>query len=88
MRVCKEASKLNRLKHGAFSAGLKASKKALASNRAQVIYIAKDAEAHIIGEISQICKDNGIETVMADTMKGLGDACGIQVGAAVAVLYC
>ena len=88
MRVCKEAIALNRLKQGAFSAGLKASKKALASNRAQVIYIAKDAEARIIGEISQICKDNGIETVMAETMKGLGDACGIQVGAAVAVLYC
>ena len=60
MRVCKEASGLNRLKHGAFSAGLKASKKALAANRAGVIYIARDAEARIISEISQICKDNGI----------------------------
>lgn len=88
MRVCKEASELNRLKTGAFSAGLKASRKAVASNRARVVYIAKDAEAHIIGEISQLCRDNGIETVMAETMKGLGDACGIQVGAAVAVLYC
>ena len=87
MRVFKEARKLNRLLNGDFSAGLKASKKAIAANRAKTIYIASDADSFIIEDVSELCRENGIEVVMAQSMKVLGLACGIQVGAAVAVLH-
>jgi large subunit ribosomal protein L7A len=86
VRVFKEARKLNRLLSGDFSAGLKASKKAIAANRAKTIYIASDADSFIIEDVSAMCRENGVEIVMAQSMQMLGNACGIKVGAAVAVL--
>lgn len=64
--------------------GTKQTLKALESGRAEVVYIAKDAETNVTNPVLERCKSLGIEIVYIDTMAELGRACGIDVGAAVA----
>ena len=51
-----------------------------------MVFIAQDAEEHVVSQIKEMCREKGIETVAVSTMKELGDACGIQVGAASAAI--
>lgn len=48
--------------------------------------MAEDADAKVIDQFIQICKDHGVTIEYVETMKELGKACGIDVGAAVAVI--
>ena len=40
----------------------------------------------MVSTLKEICEKKGVETVAVNTMKDLGDACGIQVGAASAAI--
>lgn len=54
---------------------------------ASEVIIAKDADPRITTKIVNLCKKMDVQLTYADTMKQLGKACGIEVGAAmVAVL--
>lgn len=64
--------------------GTKQTLKALETGRAEVVYIAEDAEANVTNPVVQRCRALGIEIVYIDSMAALGRACGIDVGAAVA----
>ena len=66
--------------------GIKQSKKAVADGAAKCAYIARNADPQIVEPFAGLCEKNGIEIVYVDTMEELGHACGINVGAAVAVL--
>ena len=66
--------------------GLKQSRKAVADGTAECAYIAKNADPAITEPFATLCEEKGIKTVWAETMEELGHACGINVGAAVAVL--
>ncbi len=66
--------------------GIKQSKKAVSDGTAQKAYVAQDADPDIMGPFCRLCNDCGVEVVEVDTMEELGRACGINVGAAVAVL--
>lgn len=66
--------------------GVKQATKSLKSNKAKVLFIAKDAEQHVVREILQLADDHGVEVVYVQTMKELGKACEIDVGAATAVI--
>ena len=51
------------------------------------VYIASDAEPHIIRPIQEACEENQIEYEMVESMEMLGRVSGIDVGsAAVAIL--
>lgn len=63
--------------------GLKQSLKALEKDSVKTIYIAKDADEKVIRNIKDLCQKNSIEPVYAESMKVLGKACNIEVGAAV-----
>ncbi len=66
--------------------GIRQSQKAVEEGLVKVVFIARDAEERVIKNIKELCEKNLIEIVYVDTMKQLGKACGIEVGAAVACL--
>ncbi len=68
------------------SVGSKQTKKAIEKGTALKVYIARDAETHVTTPLIDMCKDKGIEIVYIDEMRTLGEACGIQVGAASAAI--
>lgn len=67
--------------------GAKQVKKALEKDRVKMVYFAQDADRHVIDPLREICTQKGIPVETAETMKELGEACRIDVGAAtVAIL--
>ena len=66
--------------------GTKQTLKAIEKNQVKVVFIAEDAEEHVVSGLRAICKEKGIEVIPVATMKELGEACGIQVGAASAAI--
>ena len=55
-------------------------------NKARHAFVAKDAEERVTADFCALCARHGVEITRVDTMRELGAACGIEVGAAVAVL--
>ena len=49
-------------------------------------YIARDADLFILRQVRQACNEAGIRMIEVDTMKQLGQACGIEVPTASAGL--
>lgn len=66
--------------------GVKQTQRALEKGIVRQVFIAKDAEQHVLRPIIESCSSRGIEMVEIPTMSDLGKACGIEVGAAVAAL--
>lgn len=77
---------LNQLKTGKKQVGIKQSTRALREGNVQSLYVAENADSMVIRPIIDLAEDAGIPVVSVETMEILGEACGIQVGAAVAVL--
>jgi large subunit ribosomal protein L7A len=77
---------LDELKKANKIIGIKQSTRAVAERNAQKVFIAKDAEERIVRPIVEACAANSIKIEYVDTMEELGKACGIQVGAATAVI--
>ncbi len=66
--------------------GTKQTLKAIDKNQVDTVFIAQDAEEHVVSKLKEMCRENDITTVAVNTMRELGDACGIQVGAASAAI--
>ncbi|AUS07624.1 50S ribosomal protein L7ae-like protein [Laceyella sacchari] len=66
--------------------GTKQTKKAIEQGRALEVLVADDADPQIIYPILKLCKDRGIHVIHVESMKQLGKACGIEVGAATAAV--
>lgn len=66
--------------------GLKQSKKALDAGRAEIVYIARDADMHIVFPIEELCEKCGVEIVYVNNMKELAKACHVEVPTAVATI--
>lgn len=66
--------------------GTKQSLKAVAKGNARIVFVAGDAEEHITRALIKACDENGVKIVRVDTMAALGDACGIEIGAAAAAI--
>lgn len=68
--------------------GTKQTVKALKSGHVQEVVIASDADPRITEGIIQTAKDMDVPITMVGSMKKLGKACGIEVGAAtVAIIH-
>ncbi len=52
--------------------------------RAAEVWVARDADSAILSEIERECRTNQIPIHHVDTMRQLGQLCGIEVGAACA----
>lgn len=75
---------LKKTKHK--TVGVKQTQRALEKGSVIRVYIAKDAEVHVLRPIVDSCRAQGIEVLEVPTMTELGKACGIEVGAAVVAL--
>lgn len=66
--------------------GVKQSRKVICTGRAARAYLACDADPAVTDPIRSECEEHGVPVQEGCTMAQLGAACGIAVGAAVAVL--
>ncbi len=66
--------------------GAKQVRRALEKGSVARLYIARDADPALLQPLVQKGVDLGIRVEQIDSMKQLGEACGIAVGAAVAAL--
>ncbi len=74
------------LKHTKKVVGIKQSKIEIRDGKAKEVYIAADAEDHVRLPLIALCKDGNVPVVSVPKMSELGEACGIDIGAAVAVV--
>ena len=74
------------LKSGNKAIGIKQTLKAVESNTARIVFIARDADEKIVGSLKELCLSNAVELEYAESMKQLGKACGIEVGASAVCL--
>lgn len=68
------------------SIGSKQTAKAMEKGAAKAVYVARDAEEHVVRDVIRIAQARGVELTYVDTMVLLGKACGIEVGAATAAI--
>jgi len=68
------------------SVGTKQTTRLVESGKAAEVFVAKDADPRLIQKIVQLCKKMGVRVTYVDSMKQLGKACGIEVGAAMAAV--
>ncbi|GGJ29160.1 ribosomal L7Ae/L30e/S12e/Gadd45 family protein [Paenibacillus hunanensis] len=66
--------------------GTKQTMRNVEQGQAEEVYIAQDAEQHLITKIVQLCEKHNVKVTYVETMKELGKACGIEVGSAMAVV--
>ncbi|WP_047808748.1 MULTISPECIES: ribosomal L7Ae/L30e/S12e/Gadd45 family protein [Desulfosporosinus] len=66
--------------------GLKQTQRALEKGLVQRVYLAKDADSHVLRPLVEWCRSHNVERLEVPTMKELGKACGIEVGTAVAAV--
>ncbi|WP_404430231.1 50S ribosomal protein L7ae-like protein [Sutcliffiella horikoshii] len=71
-----------------FIVGTKQTVKALKSGTVKEVVIAEDADVIVTQKVVQTANDHNIPVLKVDSMKKLGKACGIEVGAsAVAIIH-
>ena len=66
--------------------GAKQIRKALTSGSANFVYLAKNADPAITEPIIALCQHKSVDFVWVKSMTDLGQACGIEVGAAAAAI--
>ena len=64
--------------------GAKQMRKALALGKARRVYLARNADPAITEPLEAMCRQNGVSCAWVKSMKDLGEAVGIEVGAAAA----
>ncbi len=77
---------LDVLKNGSKAIGIKQTLKAVENDTAKVVFIAMDADEKITGSLKELCLSNNVTLEYVDTMKQLGKAVGIEVGASAVCL--
>jgi large subunit ribosomal protein L7A len=66
--------------------GLKQTLRAIHEDAAVRVYLAEDVDGFVHTKIVTACKERGVTPVMISSMTELGNACGIDVGAATAAI--
>ncbi|AYF53765.1 50S ribosomal protein L7ae [Clostridium botulinum C] len=66
--------------------GLKQTMKYIQNNKGKCLYVAKNADGKLTDPVVTLAKKRLLKIIYVDTMKNLGMFCGIEVGAAVALL--
>ncbi|QGG49191.1 L7Ae/L30e/S12e/Gadd45 family ribosomal protein [Heliorestis convoluta] len=66
--------------------GTKQTLKAVEKGQVEVVYVAQDADPHVINPLMKKCEEKAVPVIQIDTMEALGLACGIKVGSASAAI--
>ena len=77
---------LSQLENNAKVVGAKQTRRALKDGRAVRIFLARDADPSLTEPLEALGREHQVDVEWIDSMKSLGNACGIAVGAAVAAL--
>lgn len=77
---------LEELRSGSKVSGIKQSRRVIRDGLAQAVYLAGDADPALTDPIRALCLEKNVPVSDRYTMRDLGRAAGIQVGAAVVVL--
>ena len=77
---------LAQLENAAKVVGVKQTRRALNDGRAKEVFLARDADPGLTEPLSAQAEEKGVSVHWIDTMRALGRACGIAVGAAVAAI--
>ena len=75
---------LSQLENSAKVVGAKQTKRALRDGKAARVFLAQDADPMLTEPVEALSQELQVEVEWISTMKDLGNACGIAVGAAVA----
>mgnify|MGYP005821615731 CR=1 FL=1 len=67
--------------------GVRQTVKAVRRGELERVFAARDADPAVMRDLLDLCAANGVEVVWVDTMKELGEACGIEVGASSCGLF-
>ncbi|MGE5676523.1 MAG: ribosomal L7Ae/L30e/S12e/Gadd45 family protein [Pseudomonadota bacterium] len=66
--------------------GLKQTVKAVRNGTAKFVYVAEDADDFIKQSVLDACGGTDLQIIYVSSMKELGDACGIDIGASTAAI--
>ena len=77
---------LEELKTDSKIVGFKQSIRAVEAGNAAKAFVAMDADVHVTAPFIHACEAKSVPIERCESCKALGSACGIDVGAAVAVL--
>lgn len=77
---------LKELKAGKKVSGVKQSRRAVRDGLARTVFLAWDADPAVTGPFRDLCLEKNVPVVERFAMRELGQAAGIQVGAAVVAL--
>ncbi len=66
--------------------GLKQTVKAIKGDKTEKVYIAENADDFVKDSVLDACKNKNVQIVYLNTMKELGEACGIDIGASTAAV--
>jgi len=78
---------LDELKNAsARTVGMKQTLKAVGLGKARRVYLAVDVDEYISNKIKKECEKNNVPIFCVNSMKELGQICGIDVGAATAAI--
>lgn len=77
---------LEKLKNGSKVVGTRRLLRAIKAGEIEMAYIARDADLFIVRQVRAACNEAGVRMVEVDTMKELGQACGVEVKTASAGL--
>jgi len=81
------ADALERLKTAEYRAvGTHQTAKAIERGRARLVFVAADADRRVVQAVVAAGRERGLELIEVSSMKELGRACGIAVGAAAAAV--
>jgi len=67
-------------------AGARATQRALAKNLVRKVYVARDADEKVVKGVLSLCKEKNIQVIYVNSMKELGEYCGLRVGASVCAI--
>ena len=81
-----QGEKMERIKISPHVAGLKQTKKAVEAGNARVVFIARDADSHVVMPLEKMCEGKEIEVVYVNNMKELAKASHIDVPTAVVTI--
>ena len=77
---------MERIKESPHVVGLKQSKKAIESGEAKLVFVARDADSHVVFPLERLCEAKKVEVVYVNNMKELAKACHVEVPTAVATI--
>ena len=70
---------LEKLKNAAKVVGTRRLLRAIQNGEIEEAYVARDADLFILRQVREACAAAGVRMVEVETMKELGQACGVEV---------